>query len=105
MTPEKDFYVSPDPSQSQSTTEVAVRTVIRLKGGQVVKNEPRPPIANLDALPFPRLVVPGNHDVPLFNVFTRFFTPLARYRHVLETASARLQRFRDGMNAVDDGHG
>jgi 3',5'-cyclic AMP phosphodiesterase CpdA len=35
----------------------------------------------LDALPFRRLVVPGNHDVPLYNVFTRFFTPLARYQH------------------------
>ena len=35
------------------------------------------------ALPFPRLVVPGNHDVPLHNVFTRFLTPLARYRHAI----------------------
>jgi 3',5'-cyclic AMP phosphodiesterase CpdA len=37
----------------------------------------------LDGLPFPRLVVPGNHDVPLYNVFTRFFTPLARYTHAI----------------------
>jgi 3',5'-cyclic AMP phosphodiesterase CpdA len=37
----------------------------------------------LDALPFKRLVVPGNHDVPLYNVFTRFFTPLARYHHAI----------------------
>jgi 3',5'-cyclic AMP phosphodiesterase CpdA len=37
----------------------------------------------LDSLPFKRLVVPGNHDVPLYNVFTRFFTPLARYRHAI----------------------
>jgi len=37
----------------------------------------------LDALPFPRLVVPGNHDVPLYNVFTRFATPLARYTHAI----------------------
>lgn len=37
----------------------------------------------LDALPFQRLVVPGNHDVPLYNVFTRFFTPLARYTHAI----------------------
>lgn len=34
----------------------------------------------LDALPFPRLVLPGNHDVPLYNLFTRFVTPLARYK-------------------------
>lgn len=39
--------------------------------------------AFLDALPFPQLVVPGNHDVPLYNVFTRFATPLARYRHAI----------------------
>src|SRR3954452_24849258 len=39
--------------------------------------------AFLDALPFPRLVITGNHDVPLHNVFTRFLTPLARYRHAI----------------------
>ena len=37
----------------------------------------------LDRLPCPRVVVPGNHDVPLHNVVTRFFTPLARYRHAI----------------------
>jgi 3',5'-cyclic AMP phosphodiesterase CpdA len=37
----------------------------------------------LDALPFPRLVVPGNHDVPLYNLFTRFITPLGRYRRAI----------------------
>lgn len=37
----------------------------------------------LDALPGPQIVVPGNHDVPLHNVFTRFLRPLARYqRHI-----------------------
>jgi 3',5'-cyclic AMP phosphodiesterase CpdA len=36
--------------------------------------------AYLDALPFPRLVVPGNHDVPLYNIFLRTFAPLDRYR-------------------------
>lgn len=39
--------------------------------------------AFLDALPFPRLVVPGNHDVPLHNVFARFVTPLSRYRRFI----------------------
>src|SRR6476619_2205828 len=37
----------------------------------------------LDALPFQRLVVPGNHDVPLHNVFRRFVTPLARYTRAI----------------------
>jgi 3',5'-cyclic AMP phosphodiesterase CpdA len=36
--------------------------------------------AYLDALPFPRVVVPGNHDVPLYNVVNRFARPLDRYR-------------------------
>jgi 3',5'-cyclic AMP phosphodiesterase CpdA len=39
--------------------------------------------AFLDALPFPRLVVPGNHDVPLYNVLTRFVMPLRRYTRAI----------------------
>lgn len=39
----------------------------------------------LDALPFPRLVLPGNHDVPLYNVLTRFVAPLARYKRAITT--------------------
>jgi 3',5'-cyclic AMP phosphodiesterase CpdA len=34
----------------------------------------------LDSLPHPQIVVPGNHDVPLYNVFRRFFNPLERFR-------------------------
>jgi 3',5'-cyclic AMP phosphodiesterase CpdA len=34
----------------------------------------------LDALPRPQIVVPGNHDVPLYNIFARFLEPLAKYR-------------------------
>jgi 3',5'-cyclic AMP phosphodiesterase CpdA len=37
----------------------------------------------LESLPFHHLVVPGNHDVPLYNVVTRFLAPLARYRHAI----------------------
>jgi 3',5'-cyclic AMP phosphodiesterase CpdA len=33
----------------------------------------------LTRLPHPQLVVPGNHDVPLFDVARRLFSPLARY--------------------------
>ena len=36
--------------------------------------------AYLDTLPMPRLVVPGNHDVPLYNVFQRFLFPLSKFR-------------------------
>jgi 3',5'-cyclic AMP phosphodiesterase CpdA len=34
----------------------------------------------LDAIPFPTVVVPGNHDVPLFDAIRRFLSPLARFR-------------------------
>ncbi len=34
----------------------------------------------LESLALPRIVVPGNHDVPLYNVFMRAFQPLTRYR-------------------------
>jgi 3',5'-cyclic AMP phosphodiesterase CpdA len=35
----------------------------------------------LDSLPkVPQIVVPGNHDVPLYNVFDRFTAPLEKYK-------------------------
>ncbi|MGC2235028.1 MAG: metallophosphoesterase family protein [Pyrinomonadaceae bacterium] len=34
----------------------------------------------LDALPKPQIVVPGNHDIPMHNVFARFLTPLEKYK-------------------------
>lgn len=37
----------------------------------------------LDALPQPQLVVPGNHDIPLFNLAARFLRPLTRYRRYI----------------------
>jgi 3',5'-cyclic AMP phosphodiesterase CpdA len=33
----------------------------------------------MDRLPRPQLAVPGNHDIPLFDVITRFFWPLRNY--------------------------
>ena len=52
----------------------------------------------LDTLPQPRLVVPGNHDVPLYNLFKRFINPLKNYRRHI---SADLEPFyRDDEIAV-----
>jgi 3',5'-cyclic AMP phosphodiesterase CpdA len=34
----------------------------------------------LDTLPQPQIVVPGNHDVPLYNVAKRFVSPLKNFR-------------------------
>lgn len=36
--------------------------------------------AFLDKLPKPQIVVPGNHDIPLHNVFDRFARPLDKYK-------------------------
>src|SRR4051812_16456239 len=36
--------------------------------------------AFLDALPKPQIVVPGNHDIPLHNVYDRFIHPLDKYK-------------------------
>jgi 3',5'-cyclic AMP phosphodiesterase CpdA len=37
----------------------------------------------LDSLPFPKIVVPGNHDVPLHDVLRRWLGPLDKYRHYI----------------------
>jgi 3',5'-cyclic AMP phosphodiesterase CpdA len=43
--------------------------------------------AFLDGLAAPWLVVPGNHDVPMYNVARRFMTPLAHFHHYFGSAS------------------
>ena len=40
--------------------------------------------AFIDTLAPEVLVVPGNHDVPLYNVFRRFLTPFRRYRRWID---------------------
>ncbi|MGI9106472.1 MAG: metallophosphoesterase family protein [Pyrinomonadaceae bacterium] len=37
----------------------------------------------LDDLPQPQIIVPGNHDVPLYNIFARFLEPLDKYRRYI----------------------
>jgi 3',5'-cyclic AMP phosphodiesterase CpdA len=39
--------------------------------------------AYLKKIPFPRIVVPGNHDIPLFDIFRRIFSPLRRYKKII----------------------
>lgn len=36
--------------------------------------------AFMETLPKPQIVVPGNHDIPLYNVFRRWLWPLSAYR-------------------------
>jgi 3',5'-cyclic AMP phosphodiesterase CpdA len=37
----------------------------------------------LRELPTPQIVVPGNHDVPLYRIASRWLTPLKNYRHFI----------------------
>src|ERR1051325_4655823 len=37
----------------------------------------------LARIPFPKIVVPGNHDVPLHNLFARFVRRLDRYQRYI----------------------
>lgn len=39
--------------------------------------------AFLDSLSKPQIVVPGNHDIPLHNLFARFARPLDKYRRYI----------------------
>jgi 3',5'-cyclic AMP phosphodiesterase CpdA len=37
----------------------------------------------IDALPTPRIVIPGNHDIPLYNLFARFASPKQNYKRFI----------------------
>ncbi len=39
--------------------------------------------AFLERIPFPKLIVPGNHDIPLYDVGRRFLRPLHRFRRYI----------------------
>lgn len=39
--------------------------------------------AYLDRITAPLLIVPGNHDIPLYNVLARWIKPLSRYRQLI----------------------
>ena len=70
----------------------------------------------LDLIRAPKLVVPGNHDIPLFDVLGRFVWPLARFRRyvnpevdpffatdtvaVLGMNTARSNTWKDGRVSV-----
>ena len=44
--------------------------------------------AMLDRLPMLQIVVPGNHDVPMYNVYQRFAEPLTKFkRHITDDLS------------------
>lgn len=59
----------------------------------------------MDALAAPvKLVIPGNHDIPLFNLFARIFNPYGNYRRVfgkqLEPQFSNKDALVIGVNAT-----
>jgi 3',5'-cyclic AMP phosphodiesterase CpdA len=48
----------------------------------------------------PKIVVPGNHDVPLYDLIARFLTPLAKYEKYISPAGLAGSFFRDQEIAV-----
>lgn len=41
----------------------------------------------INRLPKPQINIPGNHDIPLFDVLRRFFSPLTRFRKYISDES------------------
>ena len=62
--------------------------------------------AFLDRLPKPVIVVPGNHDIPLDDVASRFLRPLSGYRRYI-TDEPMLKMLGDvkGLRVLDAGCG
>jgi 3',5'-cyclic AMP phosphodiesterase CpdA len=58
----------------------------------------RDAMAFLKRLPTPQLIVPGNHDIPMYNFIARFLTPLRNYRRFVTTDLFPI--YRDSALAV-----
>ena len=54
----------------------------------------------LKRLRYPKLIVPGNHDVPLYNLFRRFHKPWAKFDRYLTPMTHSTNFFRDEELAV-----
>ncbi len=55
-------------------------------------------LRRLEAAGLPLVVVPGNHDIPLYDIFRRLFAPLGRYCRIV--ARGRTASYRDAEIAV-----
>jgi 3',5'-cyclic AMP phosphodiesterase CpdA len=54
----------------------------------------------IDRIAAPVVIVPGNHDIPLYNVMRRFFTPLEKYRRHIRQGSTSGEWYVDDELAV-----
>jgi 3',5'-cyclic AMP phosphodiesterase CpdA len=75
-----------DPSLAAALRQsiVAIKPNVLVVSGDLVEHatddEFRSARQFLDSLPEPQIVVPGNHDLPFYNLFRRFTEGLAKYR-------------------------
>jgi 3',5'-cyclic AMP phosphodiesterase CpdA len=54
----------------------------------------------LDRISFPKLGTPGNHDVPLYNLFSRTFRPFVKFDHYIAPLNQPLNFYSDDELAV-----
>lgn len=54
----------------------------------------------VNGLPEPKLVIPGNHDMPLFNIVARLFWPFSGYNNFIEPLGIAGAAYRDEEMAV-----
>jgi 3',5'-cyclic AMP phosphodiesterase CpdA len=70
-----------------SATIAAAAPDILVVSGDLTQRAKRTEFAQarefLDSLPYPKIVVPGNHDIPFYDVIRRWLRPLTRYRDII----------------------
>jgi 3',5'-cyclic AMP phosphodiesterase CpdA len=54
----------------------------------------------LDRIAVPKLVTPGNHDVPLYNLFNRYLRPFRKYNRYIAPLDQPLSLYQDDELAV-----
>ncbi|HWP45644.1 MAG TPA: metallophosphoesterase [Candidatus Limnocylindrales bacterium] len=73
--------------QSLRTTVEEIRPEVVVVSGDLTQRartqEFKEARAFLDLLPPTQIIVPGNHDIPLGNLFARFFQPLSKYNRYI----------------------
>lgn len=81
--------IDPTTTEPLRAAIVAVEPDVVIVSGDLTQRareeEYRAAAAFLAGLPQPQIVVPGNHDVPLYDVFSRFLLPLGRYRRFISS--------------------
>lgn len=89
-----DMHCPPDkPAQADRLVEavLAAKPDLTVVTGDLTRGGGRKEFESarklLERLPLPHLIVPGNHDVPLFNLMARFASPFRRFQQHIATFS------------------